>query len=194
MANVIIFHHACGLTPGVSAFAARIEAAGHTVQSPDLYEGSRFETIEEGVANAEQIGLMAIADRGVAAAKATLDAGMAEGNPTVALGFSLGVLPAQKLAQTVPGVAAVVLLHGGVPASTFGDRWPDDVSLQLHLSPDDEWAEPDVVAALAADARGSELFWYSGSDHLVTDESRPEYDAQATEQILARILDLLQRL
>ncbi len=189
MASIVLYHHACGRTPGVIAFGERLRSAGHTVTVPDLYDGALFDTIDAGVAHAEGIGLGEIADRGVAAAAEAAESGTA----LVAAGFSLGVLPAQKLAQTVPGVGAVILYHGGVPASVFGDRWPEGIALQFHLSREDEWAEPDVVEALAGEVPGSELFWYPGSEHLVTDSSRVEYHPESTELILERSLLLIDR-
>jgi len=42
MAEVILFHHAQGLTDGVGAFADDLRAAGHVVHTPDLYEGRTF--------------------------------------------------------------------------------------------------------------------------------------------------------
>ena len=42
--------HALGLTPGVVAFADQLRGAGHTVHTPDLFEGRTFDSIEEGCA------------------------------------------------------------------------------------------------------------------------------------------------
>ena len=44
MAEVLLFHHAQGLTTGVVAFADDLRAAGHTVHTPDLYAGRTFAT------------------------------------------------------------------------------------------------------------------------------------------------------
>ena len=41
MAEVVLFHHAQGLTPGVVAFAYELRRAGHTVHTPDLYPGDQ---------------------------------------------------------------------------------------------------------------------------------------------------------
>ncbi|MDQ3449792.1 MAG: dienelactone hydrolase, partial [Actinomycetota bacterium] len=49
MAEVLLFHHAQGLTPGVLAFADELRRAGHTVHTPDLLDGRTFDTVEEGV-------------------------------------------------------------------------------------------------------------------------------------------------
>ncbi len=191
MFTIIVFHHACGVTPGVLAFAERLRSAGHDVIVPDLFDGERFDTIDAGVAHAESIGLLAIADRGVSAAVEAIEG--RTGRPVMAIGMSLGVLPAQKLAQTTAGVSAVALLHGGVPASTFAPAWPDGVALQLHLSRADEWAEADVVEELAAEVAGSELHWYPGDEHLTTDSSRPEYDSATTDLVVERVLALAGR-
>jgi dienelactone hydrolase len=49
MANVVLFHHAQGLTEGVHAFAEKLRAGGHHVTTPDLFEGARFDKVEERV-------------------------------------------------------------------------------------------------------------------------------------------------
>lgn len=68
MTDVILFHHAQGRTAGIDAFADRLQDAGHRVTVPDLYDGATFDTIDVGVAHAEQIGFDEITARGVAAA------------------------------------------------------------------------------------------------------------------------------
>jgi dienelactone hydrolase len=184
MAEVLLFHHALGLTDGVRAFADRLRAAGHSVTTPDLYDGRRFETIDEGVAHANHVGMMAIADRGAAHATG-LPA------PLVVAGFSLGTLPAQKLAQTREGVVGAILYHGGdVPVSAFGERWPEGVALQLHLSERDAWVDMEAARSLVLEASG-ELFLYPSSGHLITDSSFHEYDAALTAQIVKRSLSFL---
>ena len=108
MAEVVLFHHAQGLTPGVNAFAGELRRAGHVVQTPDLFEGRTFDTVEEGVSYAEELGFGQVTERGVRAV---------EGLPAelVYAGFSLGVLPAQRLAQTRPGARGALLFHSCVP-------------------------------------------------------------------------------
>src|SRR5437773_964554 len=49
MAEVLLFHHAQGLTPGVHAFADELRAAGHTVHTPDLFDGRTFGSIDHGM-------------------------------------------------------------------------------------------------------------------------------------------------
>lgn len=45
----ILLHHAQGQTPGFSAFADQLPAAGHTVHTPDLYDGKTFAELDDGV-------------------------------------------------------------------------------------------------------------------------------------------------
>jgi dienelactone hydrolase len=96
MAELLIFHHAQGLTPGVLAFAERVRAAGHTARVPDLFNGRTFDSLQDGIAYAGEVGFGAIVERGRA---------VADGLPEelVCVGFSLGALPAQALAQTRAG-------------------------------------------------------------------------------------------
>ncbi|HLX78927.1 MAG TPA: dienelactone hydrolase family protein, partial [Acidimicrobiales bacterium] len=64
MADVVLFHHAQGLTPGVGRFADRLAADGHTVSTPDLYDGQTFDTLDAGIAYARQVGFDTILERG----------------------------------------------------------------------------------------------------------------------------------
>jgi dienelactone hydrolase len=50
MAEILLFHHAQGQTPGFLAFVDELRTAGHTVHAPDVYEGKTFATLDEGVA------------------------------------------------------------------------------------------------------------------------------------------------
>lgn len=186
MAEILMLHHAQGLTDGVIAFADRLRAAGHTVHTPDLFDGATFATLDDGVAHVDAIGMGTVIDRGVAAAAAL---------PTelVYAGFSLGVLPAQKLAQTRAGALGALLYHEGVAASTFAASWPDEVELQVHVSEHDPWCEHDVTRALVEGAADGELHLYPGSTHLFTDASLDVYDAAATGLVVERTLRLLSR-
>ncbi len=189
MAEVLCFHHSQGLTAGCLAFADELRAEGHVVHTPDLYEGRTFDSIAEGVGHAQEIGFDTIIERGAAVAD-----GLPDG--LVYAGFSLGVLPAQKLAQTRPGARGAVLMHSCVPPSEFGTPWPDGLPLQIHLMEYDEFVLPpevDLEAARELDATVStaELFLYPGDRHLFTDSSLRDYDSSAALLLKSRVLALL---
>ena len=188
MAEVLLFHHAQGLTPGVQAFADELRAAGHTVHTPDLYEGKTFDTVEAGVANAREIGFENVVERGRAAA----DALPAE---LVYAGFSLGGMPAQLLAQTRAGARGALLFHAAIPPSEFGGPWPDGVPLQIHFMEDDPWAEEDLPAAreIVETVDDAELFLYPGNKHLFADNSVADYDEEAATMLKQRVRDFLDR-
>ena len=188
MAEIIVFHHILGLTPGVEAFADDLRAAGHTVHTPDLYEGRTFGTLEEGMAFAGQIGLAEIIARGEHAA-GELPGGL------VYAGFSLGVVPAQKLAQTRAGARGALLFYSCVPVEEFGTSWPAEVPVQIHgMDADPIFAgEGDLQAAreLVASAEHAELFLYPGDQHYFADSSLPSYDAEAAALLTRRVLEFL---
>jgi dienelactone hydrolase len=188
MATVLLFHHAQGQTPGFLAFADDLRAAGHTVHAPDLYVGRTFRDLREGVAYAEQGGFAEIIRRGSDAAKA-LPADI------VYAGFSLGVLPAQALAQTRPGARGALFFHSCVPPSEFGTSWPEAVPLQIHMMDADEWTEVDrpVAEALVEQTPTAELFLYPGSAHLFADPSSGDYDEEAAVLLKERTLAFLHR-
>jgi len=189
MAEVVLFHHALGLTPGVVAFADELRRAGHVVHTPDLFEGRTFGTIEEGLGFATQIGFPdEVIGRGVRAVEG-LPAGL------VYAGFSLGVLPAQMLAQTRPGARGAVLCYSCVPASAFGSGWPDGVPVQVHGMDADPIfvGEGDIDAAreLVEQAKDAELFLYPGDQHYFADSTLASYDADATALLVRRVLEFL---
>lgn len=186
MAEVLLFHHAQGQTPGFHAFADELRRAGHTVHTPDLFDGRTFDSLDEGVAYAEEVGFEEVVERGVRAA---------DGLPAelVYAGFSLGVLPAQKLAQTRPGAKGALLFHSCVPASEFG-AWPEDMPAQIHGMDADPFfvGEGDVEAARElVETNGAELFLYPGEEHLFADASLPGYDGDAAKLLTERALAFL---
>lgn len=191
MAEVLLFHHSQGLTEGVRAFADRLRRAGHTVHTPDLYDGRTFPTGEQGVAYARRVGFGEIQERGVRSA-AGLPAAL------VYAGVSLGVLPAQRLAQSRAGARGAVLLEACVPTAEFGTSWPAGVPVQVHgMDADPSFAgEGDLDAArvLVKEAADAELFLYPGDRHLFTDSSLPAYDPGAAALVAERVLDFLARL
>lgn len=184
MTEVVLFHHAQGLTSGVRAFAAELRSAGHTVHTPDLFDGKTFDSIQAGVGYANEVNAR---QRGVDFVEG-LPAGIVYG------GFSLGVMPAQQLAQTRAGAKGALLMEACVPASEFGG-WPQGVPVQIHGMDADEFfaGEGDVEAARAivADNADAELFLYSGDKHLFADETLMSYDAEATSLLLRRVIAFL---
>jgi dienelactone hydrolase len=161
MAEVVLFHHVQGLPPVVVAFADELRRAGHTVHTPDLFEGRTFGGIEEGMGYAGQIGFPGEVLRRGAEAVEGLAADL------VYAGFSLGVLPAQQLAQTRPGARGALLFYSCVPVSEFSPAWPDGVPVQIH--------------GMDADP----IFVGEG------DSSLPSYDPDATALLTQRVLDFL---
>ena len=111
-------------------------------------------------------------------------------------GFSLGVLPAQKLAQTRPGARGALLCYSCVPASEFGG-WPAGVPVQIHGMDADPFfvdeGDVDAARALVDEAEDAELFLYPGDQHYFADSSLPSYDPAATALLTERVLDLLAR-
>ena len=192
MAEVLLFHHALGQTTGFLAFADELRRAGHTVHTPDLYDGRTFDDLDEGVAHAGEIGFGEVIARGVRAA----DDLPAE---IVYAGFSLGAVPAQKLAQTRTGARGALLFHACAPVSAFGSSWPADVPVQIHAMEADPWfvgegegdGDIDAARALVASEASAELFIYPGEQHLFADSSLPAYDAPAAALLMQRVLEFL---
>ncbi|WHO75196.1 dienelactone hydrolase family protein [Rhizobium sp. BT03] len=192
MTEILLFHHAQGLTPGVRAFADEIRAAGHIVHTPDLFDGRIFHSIEEGLAHIGEIGFDAVRERGVRIADELP-------RELVYAGFSFGVLPAQKLAQTRPGARGALLFYSCLPISgewAFGP-WPKGVAVQIHGMDNDPifTGEGDIDAAreIVEKVEDAELFLYPGDQHYFADSSLPSYDADAAALLTSRVLAFLDR-
>jgi dienelactone hydrolase len=195
MAEVVLFHHVQGLTDGVRAFAAELRAGGHIVHTPDLFDGQRPASIEEGIALVESIGDEVLSERTDRAV-----AGLPEG--LVYAGFSFGGGTAQGLAQTRPGARGALLYEACIPITgewAFGP-WPQGVPVQIHGMDKDPFfaLEGDIDAARelveTVGPELAELFVYPGDRHLFADSSLPSYDPDAAAQVVRRSREFLDRL
>jgi dienelactone hydrolase len=187
VAELLLFHHAQGLTAGCLSFADELRAAGHTVHTPDLYDGNTFAAIDEGVGYAKQVGFDTILERGRLPAESLP-------NELVYGGFSLGVMPAQMLAQTRPGARGALLFSAAFPTSEFGSPWPQGVPLQIHMMEADEWVvgeDLDAARQLDETIESAELFLYPGDRHLFADNSLPDYDESAATLLKQRVRSFL---
>jgi dienelactone hydrolase len=194
MAEVVLFHHVQGLTDGVRAFADGLRAGGHTVHTPDLFDGERPATIDDGVAHTRSLGGKVLDER---ADRVVAD--LPEG--LVYAGFSFGAGTAQRLAQTRPGARGALLYESCIPITgewAFGP-WPDGVPVQIHgMENDPIFAlEGDLDAARElVETVGSELaelFVYPGDRHLFADSSLPSFDANAAALVERRSREFLAR-
>lgn len=192
MAEVLLFHHAQGLTAGVHTFAELLRAEGHSVHTPDLFGASTFGTVDEGLAYIDKVGFVELRERGVR---------IADGLPfeLVYGGFSFGVLPAQKLAQTRPGARGALLFSSCLPITgewAFGP-WPNSVPVQIHGMDNDPVfvGEGDIHAArkIVENVPAAELFLYPGDQHLFADTSLASHDDEAAALLIKHVLDFLGR-
>jgi dienelactone hydrolase len=191
MAEIVLFHHGQGLTPGIVAFAEEMRSAGHIVHTPDLFDKRTFPTLKEGIKYASSVGFGTILDRGVTEAEAL-------GPDLVYAGFSMGVMPAQKLAQTRKGTRGALFFSACLPVTEFGEKWPDGVPVQVHGMDADpifvDEGDLDAARALADSTEQAELFLYPGDAHLFADSSLPSYDHAATELMTKRAIAFLSTL
>ncbi|MET1051360.1 MAG: dienelactone hydrolase family protein [Mycetocola sp.] len=191
MAEILMFHHAQGLTAGMRAFADTLTQAGHVVHLPDFYDGHTFEELDDGMAYVRSLGFDTVLERGTAAAEGL-------SSDLVYVGFSLGVMPAQLLAQTRAGARGALFLHGAAPVSEFGETWPARLPVQIHaMDADPEFVDSgdiDEARILVDQADDGELFLYPGDKHLFTDSSLSSYDAPAAALVMERVLAFLARI
>src|SRR5436190_12389176 len=107
MAEIVLFHHAGGLTEGVVAFAGTLRDVGHTVQTPDLFGGRTFIDVREGVAYADSVG-----EETFAALAAEIVSPMAA--DVVYGGMSMGAARAAEQVLARPGAKGAFFLYGAI--------------------------------------------------------------------------------
>lgn len=191
MARVLLFHHVAGLTDGVRAFAADLEAGGHEVHLPDLFEGSTFGSVEEGFAHLRGLDPAEVGRR-VDAIVSRLP------HDLVYAGFSWGVPRAQLLAQTRPGArgaggGAVRVVHPGhgrgrVRPLAERRAGPGPRSRRGRVLP------RGPPCSRGAGPEDAELFVYPTDGHLFCDRSLPAYDEESARLLTRRTLAFLDRL
>lgn len=185
MASIVLFHSALGLTTGTKKFAEALARDGHTVHTPDLFDGETFRTLDEGVRKRDALGIPELMQR---AAKA------AELAPTTSIyaGFSMGAAAAQFLAFARPGARGAVLMHAVLPLAAMGTgRWPE-VPVQIHASEEDPWVDSGVLDGFAH-AAGAQVFRYAGRAHLFADESSADYEPKHAELLIERVRAFVRR-
>lgn len=187
--QIVLFHSALGLRPSVLDWAEKLRALGHTVHTPDLYDGEVFDDLEAGARKRDSVGIPALMGRATAA--------VANLPPDLVLaGFSMGAAPAQLLAATRPGARAAILMHGAVaPAMAGIEAWPRGVAVQVHYAEKDPWVEEAEVEALAKLVRAAEtpidVHVYGGEAHLFADAGLSEYDAEKARTMFERVTAFL---
>lgn len=195
MVEVVLFHHVQGLTDGVRAFAEGLRSEGHTVHTPDLFDGALPTTIDDGVALVQGIGETVLGERA--------DRFVADlSDDLVYAGTSWGAATAQRLVQSRPGAKGALLYESCVPITgdwAFGP-WPAGVPVQIHGMARDPYfalegdldAARELVAVVGSEL--AELFVYPGDRHLFTDGSLPSHDPDAAALVLKRSTAFLARL
>jgi dienelactone hydrolase len=187
MAEMLIFHHAHGLTDGMCALAERLRAAGHTVHTPDCYAGQVYADLDEGIRHAQTIGHDAVEDVARRAARKHSGA-------DVVLGFSLGTTQAQLLAQDLRRIRGCLLMGGAQHPRSLGGFWRHNVDLQIHVADPDEWVNPEELAGLIYHAPHVDVFRYRDLGHMFVDPSSQDYDADGADLFEDRLDEWLARL
>jgi dienelactone hydrolase len=189
--EVVLFHSAYGLTPGVVQCADRLRQCGYKVHTPDLYDGDVFEDKLAAARKVQELGF----DELIARSRAAV-AGLPES--LVYAGFSNGGAFAELLTATRPGARGALLLHAPLPIRDLGwTVWPASAPVQVHFAEKDPLRSTPIIDALASRVRRTgasfEEFRYPGSGHLFAEPGRSGYDAAAADLMLGRVEEFLAR-
>ena len=193
MTEVVLYHHIQGLTEGVRSFANEVRQAGHTVHTPDLFDGRTFATMDEAFAFVRQTGdaLDAKADEPRTRCRKRWCTPASRGASAPRSG---------SLRHVPPGPGAPLRRCYPISGEYAFGPWPDDLPVQIHGKADDEFfaqegdidAARELVATIGPDQ--AELFVYPGGEHLFIDPSLPTYDANAAALVTERTLRFLSKL
>ncbi|WP_159451434.1 dienelactone hydrolase family protein [Demequina sp. NBRC 110054] len=180
MAEILLFHHAHGLTDGLRSFADRLRAQGHIVHTPDSYAGKTFDRLDDGIQHAQSIGHDALAEVAHRAAREHRHA-------TIVMGFSLGAAQAQQLAQDLPRIRGCLLMGSCLRPLALGGDWRHQVPLDIHIADPDEWVDEQALNRLTFRAPHARVFRYPDRRHMFVDRSLRDYDADAADLFEQRV-------
>jgi dienelactone hydrolase len=184
MAEILLFHHAGGLTEGVLSFAQTLRDTGHTVHAPDLFEGRTFDDVHDGVAYAGSVGEEPFAARAA-------DIVSSLPNDLVYGGMSMGAARAAEQVLARPGARGAFFLYGAIAPSWWQATWPSGVPSQAHVTDGDVWREPDAETEYLAQVPGAEVFVYPATGHLFAEPGHPDYDEEIAQLATSRVLTFL---
>lgn len=188
MAHVVLFHHVRGLTPGVVSLAEALQEAGHTVTTPDLFNGETFTDLSAGLAWVQRLGDEELLDR-VDRACQDLPA------DCVYAGLSYGVFAAQHLVQTRSGAKGGLFLHSFFPPGDIAGTWPTSCPVHVYATDQDPFfvGDGDLQIAQAWQETNPNLTinLYRGKGHLVMEPESDDYDAKLSAAITRDIIAAL---
>jgi dienelactone hydrolase len=185
MAEIVLFHHAGGLMPGVLDLAEKLRVVGHTVHTPDLFEGHTFDDVNDGVAWAQGIGQEVFADRAKAFVRTVPSEELVYG------GLSMGCARAAEQVLFRQGALAAFFLYGAIDPAWWNKRWPADVPAEAHLTESDPWRELEAEEGFKARIPRHELFTYPGQGHLFMEPDHPDYDEELAHIVTSSLIDFL---
>jgi len=186
--EIVVYHSALGLRPGLKLWADRLRSAGHTVHTPDLYDGEFFEDATGAVAKIQQLGFDEILARSQAAVS---------GLPPdlVYIGFSNGGACAELVTATRPGARGAVLIGAPLPIRDLGwKNWPG-VPVQIHFGEQDPLRRQQIIDTFSARVQESgttvQEHRYPDAAHHFADPGLAGYNAIAYELLLERVQGFL---
>lgn len=191
MSTVVLFHTALGLNDGTHAMAQVLRDEGHTVHTPDYYDGHVYTDSGSGIAYRDDVGFENLARRASAAVN---DIAATTGDTALVFaGFSLGAAMAQSLGKRSPHAAGALLFHSGGAVQPYD--WQPQVPLQVHHSVDDPWVDVRAASTLVTSAAQAGApaahFLYPGAGHLFADPTTAEYEPEIAGLMWQRVLDFL---
>lgn len=186
MAHIVLFHSILGPRAAEQEIADNLGEEGHVVDLPDLYDGQRANSYEEGFEIKDRIGDAVLQER----ARKALEKAPAA---AVLAGVSYGAFLIGSLWGDRPQMPAAVLIAGVAP---WAPSTRSGLKVSAHIARPDPFDDEAFFAEWAADARGVqlELHRYDGVGHYFLDRSLDDYSEAAAITCLRRIKAFLRTL
>jgi carboxymethylenebutenolidase len=189
--GVLLLHSWWGLTAWTKDLATRIADEGYMVLAPDLLQGARPKTSEEGERILSELSPDELSSLVLASARIVQNASAGDGQPIAVVGFSMGASMAFWLSARLPDVIGAVVTFYGAQSIDFDEA---TASFQGHFADDDHLvSEEDRVVTEAFIRLGeneTEFHLYPGTNHWFF-EPGDTFDADAADLAWERMLDFI---
>jgi len=189
--GIVVVHENRGLNPHIEDVCRRAALAGFVALAPDALSplGGYPGTDDEGRALQRQRDRNEMLEDFIAAFVHLKNRDDCSGKVGV-VGFCFGGWIANMMAVRIPGLAAAVPFYGSQPPTELVPQI--QAPLMLHYAGLDERVNagwPEYEAALKANDKAYQVFFYPEKNHGFHNDTTPRYDKEAAELAWSRTVE-----
>ena len=193
--GVVVIHENRGLNPYIRDVARRVAIEGYMVLAPDaLYPSGGYPGNDDDGRVLQRQRDRDEMTEDFAAAVRYLQGHEGSSGKVGCVGFCFGGSVSNKLAASMPDLAAAVPFYGSAPA--LEDVPNIHAPLLIHLAELDKRVNagwPDYEAALKAAGKEYQMHMYAAANHGFHNDTTQRYDADAAELAWSRTLEFFRK-